>query len=216
MPRAVGCRPRRALHCRWDLLNISIGQAWYFELVECARKVVLTGLMCLVMDGTATQIAVGLFVTFVSFGVSSYNAPFIEKADTLVGIVAIFSMFMVLLVGLLFKTGVAGDSDHAEISSAKMQPLMVLVIVLPMVVALVVLIHDGGNAFKDVKQVRREQKQRKASKRAMLEPSHSSTKNHVGFDQEGSAECVRGTSAWKFASYDSCMFALDTQLWSRG
>ena len=78
-------------------------EAWYFELFGCARKVVLTGLMMFVMDGTATQIAVGLFVAFVSFGIYSYSAPFIDKGDTLVEIVSIFSMFMVLLVGLLFK-----------------------------------------------------------------------------------------------------------------
>ena len=59
-----------------------------------------------------------------------------------------------------FQTGVAGDSHDAEISPATMQPLMVLVIVLPIIVALAVLFHNGGNAYRDVKAIHLARKER--------------------------------------------------------
>merc|ERR1711907_632334 len=79
---------------------------WAWEIFQCFHKVVLTGLLMFVLDGTALQIVIGIFVTFVIFGMFAYFQPFLDPKETILEVLALFAVFICLLLGLMFRTAV--------------------------------------------------------------------------------------------------------------
>jgi hypothetical protein len=76
---------------------------WYFEIVQMLRKMVLTGVLVLVVDGSSTQVAFGMLVCF-SYLVLFINlVPFVNDADDRLEQVTTVQLFLVLLVGLILN-----------------------------------------------------------------------------------------------------------------
>ena len=73
----------------------------YFEVFECIRKLLLTGMMTFFYPGTASQIAIGLLIAFASAIFYSHFKPFVEDHDDLVSEVTQCQTFFVLLTALM-------------------------------------------------------------------------------------------------------------------
>ncbi|CAN0526923.1 unnamed protein product, partial [Scytosiphon promiscuus] len=55
---------------------------YYYEVVECGRRIVLTGAAVFVLPNTAEQVAIVLFFAVVFMLVSESLSPFQSKSDT--------------------------------------------------------------------------------------------------------------------------------------
>ena len=128
-------------------------------MTECVRKMILTGLLMFLMQNSITQLAFGLVVCFVSFGVFSYLEPFLDPNDDWMQMCSQFATFMVLLTGLLFKTGAIGADANCErycneIPESVAEPILVFVCVFPILVAVYVVYHDFKSIREDLKKVK--------------------------------------------------------------
>ena len=144
----------------------------------------LCGLLLFLADGTALQIVCGLIVTFVSFGAFAYWRPFASHGDTVVEIVSLATLFMVLLSGLLFRTGVAGDGDDAEISGAAMTPLMIGMIVLPILTMLFIVQNDVRGAMDTAQETRRGVRASFSNRAILANPSTPKEQDDQGVDND--------------------------------
>ena len=52
-----------------------------FEVVECVRRLMLSSMLILIDDGSASQVVVAIFICLVSMRVYSYYAPYAEDDD---------------------------------------------------------------------------------------------------------------------------------------
>ena len=52
-----------------------------FEVVECVRRLMLSSMLILIDDGSASQVVVAIFICLVSIKVYSYYAPFAENEN---------------------------------------------------------------------------------------------------------------------------------------
>jgi hypothetical protein len=85
---------------------------WWFEVFECARRLMLTGGTVFFLDGSATQVAVGILVALVSIQVYASTEPFIHRKDDILAMTAQWGIFFTLFSGLLLKTKVPSDDGY--------------------------------------------------------------------------------------------------------
>ncbi len=52
-------------------------RCYLFVVFECGRRLALTGLLIFIYAGSLTQIVVGLFIAFISYGVMMDFRPYI-------------------------------------------------------------------------------------------------------------------------------------------
>ncbi|CAM9642163.1 unnamed protein product, partial [Laminaria digitata] len=78
--------------------------AFYYEVIECGRRVLLTGAVVFIYPNASAQIAVTLMIAFVFAMVSESLAPFASRWDTWIGrmghVVVYVSMYVALLLNL--------------------------------------------------------------------------------------------------------------------
>ena len=74
---------------------------YFFEIVEFARKLGLTGLLLVARRGTTTQVLLGLFVSFMFAGAYIYIQPYIDARANAVRMVADASMIFTLVCVLV-------------------------------------------------------------------------------------------------------------------
>lgn len=89
--------------------------AWWFELFETARRLLLTGFLVLFMAGSASQITLALLVMQVSIVVCSRVKPFLNEHDEQLHLTAQMQTFLALLAGLLIQV-----VPHTRLNSACM------------------------------------------------------------------------------------------------
>ena len=89
--------------------------AWFFELVDLARKLVLTGLLVFVDPGGISQLVVGLLVCLSMAFYSQHMRPFVDNAVDQANFHANVLLFVVLFAGLLLQNNAEtqGDADEA-------------------------------------------------------------------------------------------------------
>lgn len=100
--RSSGTTTPENLRPMKDLLEPYKPRRYYYELVECGRRIVLTGLAVFIFPGTAAQVAIevafaaGLLVVF------EVLSPFVDPMDAWLyrsgALVVFFSMYLALLL----------------------------------------------------------------------------------------------------------------------
>jgi hypothetical protein len=87
---------------------------WWFEIFECVRRLMITGGTVFFLEGSATQVAVGVLISLVSIHVYAFAQPFIEGSSDVLALTAQWGIFLTLFLGLLLKTGVAGHDGYDD------------------------------------------------------------------------------------------------------
>ena len=89
--------------------------AWFFELVDLARKLVLTGLLVFVDPGGISQLVVGLLVCLSMLLYSQHLSPFVDNTVDQANFHANVQLFVILFAGLLLQNNAEtqGDADEA-------------------------------------------------------------------------------------------------------
>ena len=75
--------------------------AWYFELCECIRRLLLSCMLIFFAPGTATQIVIAMMITAVFLVIYIDATPFLEKSDHNVAYFAQWNTLLTLFASLL-------------------------------------------------------------------------------------------------------------------
>eukprot|EP01052_Picozoa_sp_SAG31_P020378 SAG31_NODE_1528_length_8003_cov_1.749620_7_plen_436_part_01 len=76
-------------------------ELYYYEIVEFARKGLLTGVLLGAKQGTATQIVIGVFISAVFAGLNMIAMPYVDDRVNGIRIVTDFSLFLTMLSVLM-------------------------------------------------------------------------------------------------------------------
>jgi hypothetical protein len=87
---------------------------WWFEVFECARRLMLTGGTVFFLEGSATQVAAGILVSLVSIQVYAQAQPYIRHQDNVLAMTAQWGIFFTLFIGLLLKTKVPSNDGYGS------------------------------------------------------------------------------------------------------
>ena len=101
---------------------ISISQLWkpykpsafYYEVIECGRRISLAGLVVFVYPNTAPQIAITLMLTFFFAVLSEAFAPYASRWDAWTGRMSHVVIFMSVYVALLLKVDVSQEQGSSQ------------------------------------------------------------------------------------------------------
>ena len=87
-------------------------RCWYYEIVECARRLLLTGMLVFYKDGSNTQIVVALVLAFGSLMVLSETKPYIDPLDNRLAVMALWVTILTLLASLMLGAGITEDDGY--------------------------------------------------------------------------------------------------------
>ncbi|CAM9531970.1 unnamed protein product, partial [Laminaria digitata] len=89
-------------------------ERYYYEVVECARRVTLTGIVVFIYPNTAAQVAVTLVLVFVFVMVSESLAPYSSRQDSWLSRVAHIVVFLSMYQALVVKVDVSDESSESQ------------------------------------------------------------------------------------------------------
>ncbi|CAM9126201.1 unnamed protein product [Ectocarpus sp. 6 AP-2014] len=95
---------------------------FYYEVIECFRRMSLTGVIVFIYPNTGAQIAVTLVIAFSFVVVSERLAPYISKWDASISLIGHIIVFISMYVALLSKVGV---SDEGAVSQERFAGVLV-------------------------------------------------------------------------------------------
>lgn len=113
-------------------------KVFYYEVIECARRVLLAGVVVFIYPNTAAQIAVTLVMAFAFVVVSEGLAPYASRWDIWLSRMGHVVVYMSMYVALLLKVDVSEERvDSQKVFEAVLvtaHACMVLVVVIETVV----------------------------------------------------------------------------------
>lgn len=86
--------------------------AFYYEVVECGRRILLTGVVVFMYPDTATQIALTLVITFMFVVVSEGMCPYASRWERWVFRAGNVIVFVSVYIALLIKVDMFAESDR--------------------------------------------------------------------------------------------------------
>jgi hypothetical protein len=84
-----------------------------FEVIECIRRLLLTGGLVLFAQGSGSQIVISMLICFLSISLYSYYEPFIEKTDNRIASVAQLQLYFTLFASLVIRTGISEEDNYS-------------------------------------------------------------------------------------------------------
>ena len=89
-------------------------ERFYYEVIECLRRIMLTGIIVFIYPNTAAQVAVTLALAFVFVVVSERFSPYISKWDSRMSLTGHIIVFTSMYVALLGKVDVSGERSGSQ------------------------------------------------------------------------------------------------------
>merc|ERR1711907_369835 len=80
---------------------------YWWEVVEMARKLVLTGLLVIFLEGSVLQLCTGLVVTVVSLVIYANICPYSSLTDDVLQLFCLAQLFITLLSGMVLKVNLS-------------------------------------------------------------------------------------------------------------
>lgn len=87
---------------------------FYYDLVECARRVLLTGALVSIYPNTAAQIAVALMIATFFIFVSEGLAPYVSAWDTWINRSGHAIVFTSMSLAMLLKVDMSGERARSQ------------------------------------------------------------------------------------------------------
>ena len=85
---------------------------WWFEILETARRLAMTGVLGAISPGSDVQLASGIIMTFASTVTYAMCMPFIELKDNILGVLTNATIFVVMLTALILKHNEGGEGEE--------------------------------------------------------------------------------------------------------
>lgn len=89
-------------------------ERYYYEVIECGRRIMLTGLIVFVFPNTAAQISIALVIAFVFFGIAEGLSPYVSGWDRWISRAGHVIVFMSMYIALLLKVDVSEEQDTSQ------------------------------------------------------------------------------------------------------
>ena len=87
---------------------------FYYEVIECSRRILLTGVLVFIYPNTPTQIAVTLILAFIFAMVSEALNPYVSRWDTWISRVGHIVVFLSVFLALLLKVNVSAERSESQ------------------------------------------------------------------------------------------------------
>ena len=114
-------------------------KVYYYEVVECGRRILLAGVVVFIYPNTAAQIAVTLMIAFAFVVISEVLAPYTSPWDTWISRMGHVVVFVSMYVALLLKVDVSdeqvGSQKIFEAVLVAAHACMILAVVVEAIVA---------------------------------------------------------------------------------
>jgi flagellar biosynthesis protein FliQ len=126
---------------------------WYWEALELGRKLILTSVLALVQPGSATQVVVGLLISFLMLLLNLRMKPFHEDTLNFVNTIAQLNLFFLLFAALLLKVRVDGSGADSTFFTAIVGGMAIVPIALPISIKLFMSLgHSAHKEMRDVQE----------------------------------------------------------------
>jgi hypothetical protein len=126
---------------------------WYWEALELGRKLILTSVLALVQPGSATQVVVGLLISFLMLLLNLRKKPFHEDTLNFVNTIAQLNLFFLLFAALLLKVRVDGSGADSTFFTAIVGGMAIVPIALPISIKLFMSLgHSAHKEMRDVQE----------------------------------------------------------------
>ena len=121
---------------------------YYYEVIECGRRIALTGLAVFIYPGSTAQVAIEALLAFVFSSISEILSPFTDSLDAWLYRSGTWVIFLSMYLALLLKMEAADEESHSQDVFAG------LLIVAHVGMILVVIANALLSAFKGFREVR--------------------------------------------------------------
>eukprot|EP00953_Heterococcus_sp_UTEX-ZZ885_P035941 18536-Heterococcus_DN1.PRE.7 len=122
---------------------------YYWEVIECMRRLLLTGAIVFIAPGTVAQAAVACVLAVVSAIIAVYCQPHVDARDGQIYTGGAMIIFLSMFLSLLMKTEVSTETKSSQAAFA----LVLVVLNIAMVIAAVVQVAlVGHRAYTDSRQ----------------------------------------------------------------
>ena len=119
-------------------------RVYYFEILECIRKLALTGMPVWFEMGSVTQLTFGLIVCFFSFGAYMMLAPYTKNHDDQLAQICQTQTFIALISAVVLEHG-----NPDAFINRNMGTLLIVLTILPIVFAIYMEIRSVGEDIDD-------------------------------------------------------------------
>lgn len=89
-------------------------ERYYYEVIECARRILLTGVVVFIYPNTAAQVAVTLVLAVVFTVFSEHLCPYGSCWDARVSLAGHLIVFLSMYVALLLRVDVSEERDSSQ------------------------------------------------------------------------------------------------------
>lgn len=97
-----------------DLWSPYKPQRFYYEVVECMRRISLTGVVVFIYPNSASQIAITLVIALAFMVVSERLAPYASRWEGYLSLTGHLIVFISMFVALLLKVEVSDERDTSQ------------------------------------------------------------------------------------------------------
>ena len=96
-----------------EKLDVLVGQyeprAFWFEVMECVRRLALSSLLILINDGSAAQAVLAVFICLLSIIIYSYFTPYAQRDDDILTEVTQWQLFFAFFAALMIRVDTRED-----------------------------------------------------------------------------------------------------------
>jgi hypothetical protein len=104
----VSLRPTRFL---WKPYT---SRMYYWEVIECMRRLLLTGAIVFIAPGTPAQAAVACILAVVSMGIALYCQPHVDTLDGMIYAVGAMTIFLSMFLSLAMKVDLSKETNDSQ------------------------------------------------------------------------------------------------------
>ena len=87
---------------------------YYYEVIECGRRIALTGLAVFIYPGSTAQVAIEALLAIVFYSISEILSPFAEPLDAWLYRSGTWVVFLSMYLALLLKMDAADEESHNQ------------------------------------------------------------------------------------------------------
>lgn len=89
-------------------------ECFYYEVVECIRRIMLTGVVVFIYPGDAAQIVVTIVIAFAFFAISEALSPYDNASDKWLSRAGHIVVFFSFFAALLYKVDISNEREASQ------------------------------------------------------------------------------------------------------
>jgi len=116
-------------------------KSWWFEVLECFRRLILTAGLVFFLDGTAMQIVIGMALALGAVKILGQVKPYYDRIDSILAEITQWAIFFTLFSALLIRVEVA-DPDKGDVDETTFAIILIVINCIAPLAALCILFYE--------------------------------------------------------------------------